>query len=61
MEFAPGVTIMINRINEELAKEGSIVPVPLIRLAVAIAFPAVVLGCVVERTIRWIFKGDEKR
>ena len=45
---------MTNRIYEEIAEQGTIVPVPLIRLAVAIAFPAVVVGCLIEKTARWI-------
>ena len=40
--------------------EGSIVPVPLIQIAVAIAFPMVVLGSQVERLVRWIFSKDKE-
>ena len=46
-----GVT---NRIYEDIAKEGAIVPVPLILLAVAISFPFVIAGCLIEKTARWV-------
>ena len=45
---------MTNRIYEEIAKKGTIVPVPLIVLAVAIAFSAVVVGCLVEIAEKWV-------
>ena len=45
---------MTNRIYEDIAKEGAIVPVPLIILAAAISFPFVIVGCLIERTARWI-------
>jgi hypothetical protein len=50
----------MNRIYDELQKQGSIVPEPLIILAVAISFPMVVLGSLVERTIRWMFWKEER-
>ena len=34
-----------NQIYEDIAKEGAIVPVPLIILAAAISFPFVIVGC----------------
>ena len=43
-----------NRIYEDIAKEGAIVPVPLILLAVAISFPFVIVGCLIEKMARWI-------
>ena len=43
-----------NQIYEDIAKEGAIVPVPLIILAAAISFPFVIAGCLIERTARWI-------
>ena len=43
-----------NQIYEDIAKEGAIVPVPLILLAVAISFPFVIAGCLIEKTARWI-------
>ena len=51
---------MEHQIYEKIAEEGSIVPVPLIMLAVAISFPFVVIGGVVEATIRRIFGKGEK-
>ena len=52
---------MTNRIYEEIAKEGAIIPVPLIILAVAISFPFVIVGCLIEKTARWIMSlGGEK-
>jgi hypothetical protein len=54
-------TNVMRGIYENLAKEGSIVPTPLVMLAVAIAFPTVVMGCLVERSIRRMFgKKDAK-
>ena len=43
-----------NRIYEEIAEQGTILPVPLILLAVAISFPFVIVGCLIERTARWV-------
>ena len=46
---------------KEIAEQGTIVPVPLIRLAAAIGFPFVIVGCLIERTARWIMNwGGEK-
>ena len=50
----------MNRIYDEFQKQGSIVPEPLIILAVAISFPMVVLGSLVERAIRWMFRKEER-
>ena len=50
-----------NQIYEDIAKEGAIVPVPLIILAVVISFPFVITGCLIEKTARWIMSwGGEK-
>ena len=43
----------------EERKQGSIVPEPLIIVAVAIAFPLVVLGSLVEAAIRRMFRKEE--
>jgi len=51
---------MEHQIYEKIAEEGSIVPVPLIMLAVAISFPFVVIGGLVEFCIRRIFKTKEE-
>ena len=51
---------MTNRIYEEIAEQGSIIPVPLIVLGVVIAFPAIVLGMVIEKAARWIMSRGEK-
>ena len=46
---------------KELAEQGTIVPVPLIILAVVISFPFVITGCLIEKTARWIMSwGGEK-
>ena len=52
---------MTNRIYEDIAKEGAIVPVPLILLAVAISFPFVIAGCLIERTAKWILSWKDKK
>jgi hypothetical protein len=49
---------MEHRIYEKI--EGSIVPVPLIQLAVAISFPMVVLGAVLTAIWREMRRKDEK-
>ena len=49
-----------NQIYEDIAKEGTIIPVPLIRLAVAISFPFVIVGCLIERTARWVMAFGRK-
>jgi len=41
-------------------KEGSIIPIPLIVLGVAIAFPAVVMGAVIERMAKWVMSWGKK-
>ena len=52
---------MTRRIHDEFAAEGTIIPVPLILFAVAISFPFVIVGCLIERTARWIMSlGGEK-
>jgi len=47
---------------KELAEQGTIVPVPLILLAVAISFPFVIAGCLIERTaaVGYAFRRGEK-
>ena len=45
---------MTRRIHDEFENNGTIVPVPLILLAVAISFPFVIAGCLIEKTARWI-------
>ena len=45
---------MTRRIHDEFAAEGTIIPVPLILLAVAISFPFVIAGCLIEKTARWV-------
>ena len=46
---------------KELAEQGTIVLVPLILLAVAISFPFVIVGCLIEKTARWVMNwGGEK-
>ena len=50
-----------NQIYEEIAEQGTIVPVPLIILAAAISFPFVIAGCLIERAARWVMNlGGEK-
>ena len=46
--------------NEFQEQRGSIVPEPLITLAVAIAAPAIVLMCLVDAIIRWVFGREER-
>ena len=53
-------TEMTCRIHDEFAAEGTIIPVPLILLAVAISFPFVIVGCLIEKTARWIMAFGRK-
>jgi len=51
---------MTNQIYDNIAKEGSIIPIPLIVVGVVVAFPVVVMGAVIEKAAKWVMSWGKK-